>query len=184
MTRDYTLETQADAQGKAPVLSVFGGKLTTYRRLSEAALAALKPYFPSMTGSWTRQSTLPGGDIGSASFDDWQEGLSQQYNWLSADITTRLGNAYGSRVHTLLQHCYAVSDLGEHFGAGLYQREVEFLLQQEWARSAEDILWRRSKLGLLLNAGQIEALDQFVRQSVMALASNLSADRAPLRQAG
>jgi glycerol-3-phosphate dehydrogenase len=87
-------------------------------------------------------------------------------------------------VHTLLQDCHALSDLGLDFGAGLHQREVEFLLEHEWARSAEDVLWRRSKLGLRLNAGQVRTLDQFVRERVVALHSNPNVDHAPLRQAG
>lgn len=168
MTRDYTLEVSADEQGKAPVLHVFGGKLTTYRRLAEAALQALADYFPEMTGRWTRTATLPGGDIGSDSFADWRANLATQYDWLPSDIAARLGNAYGTRVHSLLQHCQAVADLGAHFGAGLYQREVEFLIAHEWARTAEDVVWRRSKLGLRLTAEQIQALDRFVREKVRA----------------
>jgi glycerol-3-phosphate dehydrogenase len=187
MTRDYTLETQADAQGRAPLLSVFGGKLTTYRRLGEAALAALKPYFPELGGSWTRTAPLPGGDIGGESFADWQSGLCGQYSWLPAEITARLGDAYGTRVHLLLQHCQCMADLGAHFGAGLYQREVEYLLEHEWARSAEDVLWRRSKLGLRLTARQVEALDQFVRDKLAALFGpqvSGAGDDAPLRRVG
>jgi glycerol-3-phosphate dehydrogenase len=183
MTRDYTLELEADAQGMAPLLSVFGGKLTTYRKLGEAALSALEPYFPALGGSWTRAATLPGGDIGSDSFEVWQSAVQRQYDWLPAEVLARLGDAYGTRVHLLLSGCRSVADMGEHFGAGLYQREVEFLIAQEWARSAEDVLWRRSKLGLRLSADQVEALDWFVRRHVAALQTSRSAD-APLRRAG
>jgi glycerol-3-phosphate dehydrogenase len=163
ITRDYTLEIQADELGKAPVLHVFGGKLTTYRRLAEAALQALKPYFPEMTDSWTRQATLPGGDI-DGDFVEWRAGLEAQYAWLPRELTARLADAYGSRVHALLEACDSLADLGKHFGGGLYQHEVEFLIEREWARSAEDILWRRSKLGLRLNAEQVHAVARFVRQ--------------------
>jgi glycerol-3-phosphate dehydrogenase len=175
ITRDYTLEVQADDQGKLPALHVFGGKLTTYRRLAEAALNALKPYFPNMAGSWTRDATLPGGDIASDDFVAWREQLQTQYTWLPAPITARLADAYGSRVHQLLAHCHSMAELGAHFGGGLYQREVEFLIEQEWAHSAEDILWRRSKLGLRLNAEQVQALDEFVRVTLAGV---------PLRAAG
>jgi glycerol-3-phosphate dehydrogenase len=184
ITRDYTLETRADAQDKAPVLHVFGGKLTTYRRLAEAALQALKPYFPDMAGSWTRQATLPGGDIGSDDFVAWRESLKSSYAWLPAELSARLGDAYGSRVHTLLEHCHSMADLGAHFGGGLHQREVEFLMEREWARSADDILWRRSKLGLRLNAVQVQALDSFVRERLAGLLANASGEDGLMRAAG
>ncbi len=180
ITRDYTLEVQADDRGKLPALHVFGGKLTTYRRLAEAALQALKPYFPSMAGSWTRDATLPGGDIGSDDFVAWREQLQTQYAWLPAPITARLGDAYGSRVHQLLAHYRSMADLGAHFGGDLYQREVEFLIEQEWARSAQDILWRRSKLGLRLNVEQAQALDRFVASK---LANKQASDGARVRAA-
>ncbi|MFT3924408.1 MAG: glycerol-3-phosphate dehydrogenase [Myxococcales bacterium] len=187
MTRDYTLEVGVDEQGELPVLHVFGGKLTTYRRLAEAALHALQPYFPHMTGSWTRTGTLPGGDIGGDDFGDWLTSLKRQYGWLPDDLAARLGNAYGTRVHALLQGCHALADLGKHFGAGLYQREVEFLLEQEWARSAEDVLWRRSKLGLRVSAEDIQALDRFVREKLAAPLSSPSRvadDQASVMQRG
>jgi glycerol-3-phosphate dehydrogenase len=183
MTRDYTLEVEADAQGAAPLLSVFGGKLTTYRKLGEAALAALSPYFPALGASWTRAAPLPGGDIGSDSFEAWQSDVQQKYDWLPAPLVARLADAYGTRVHALLQGCHGVADIGEHFGAGLYQREVEYMLTEEWARSAEDVLWRRSKLGLCFSGEQAEALDWFVRRQVAALQSTHCVD-APLRRAG
>jgi glycerol-3-phosphate dehydrogenase len=126
---------------------------------------------------------LPGGDIGGDSFDAWHSNLQRQYDWLPAEVVARLADAYGTRVHLLLQGCRSVADMGEHFGAGLYQREVEFLFEHEWARSAEDVLWRRSKLGLCLNAEQAEALDWFVRRQVAALQSTPCLD-APLRRAG
>lgn len=183
MTRDYTLEVEADAQGKAPLLSVFGGKLTTYRKLGEAALASLSPYFPALGAAWTRAAALPGGDIGSDSFEAWQSAVQRQYDWLPAQLVARLADAYGTRVHALLQGCHGIADLGEHFGAGLYQCEVEYMLREEWALSAEDVLWRRSKLGLHLSAEQAEALDWFVRRRVAALHRAHPVD-APLRRAG
>ncbi len=162
ITRDYTLEVQVDDDGKVPVLSIFGGKLTTYRRLAEAALKALEPHFEDMGGSWTRQATLPGGDIDADSFAEWETGLKAQYDWLPERVLERLASAYGSRVHKLLEGREGLADLGRHFGAGLFQREVEFLVEHEWARTAEDILWRRSKLGLYLNVEQAQALEHFL----------------------
>ena len=183
MTRDYTLETQADEHGKAPLLSVFGGKITTYRRLSEAALQALKPYFPAMGSAWTRNTALPGGDIGTHNYAAWLQSVQRQYHWLPTALVERLANAYGTRIHALLQQWHTITDLGTDFGAGLYQREVEFLLETEWAHSADDILWRRSKLGLYLNSNQVTVLEQFVRNRISKLhLQPLDADE-DLRQA-
>lgn len=183
ITRDYTLEVEADAHGSAPLLSVFGGKLTTYRKLGEAALSALAAYFPAHGAAWTRTAPLPGGDIGSDGFDAWQHEVQRQYDWLPAALVARLTDAYGTRVHALLQGCHGLGDMGEHFGAGLYQREVEYMLREEWARSAEDVLWRRSKLGLRFSAEQADALDGFVRRQIAALLSTHAVDE-PLRRTG
>jgi glycerol-3-phosphate dehydrogenase len=183
ITRDYTIEVQADDRGKVPALHVFGGKLTTYRRLAEAALQALKPYFPNMAGTWTRDATLPGGDIG-GDLAAWCEQLEGQYAWLPAQITARLGDAYGSRVHQLLAHCRSMADLGAHFGGGLYQREVQFLIEHEWARSADDILWRRSKLGMRLDPAQVQELQRFVREKVASLTDRARSADTPLRPTG
>lgn len=184
MTRDYTLELQADTQNKAPLLSIFGGKITTYRRLAEAACQALKPYFPAMGTGWTREQRLPGGDIGSASFAEWQQQIAHQYSWLPAETLNRLGHAYGSRIHLMLAQCSSLHDLGIHFGHGLYQREVEYLLHQEWARSAEDIIWRRSKLGLHLTAEETALLQDFVSTHLSTFAMELQQSSPVLRQAG
>ena len=169
MTRDYTLETQVDEHGNAPLLSVFGGKITTYRRLAEAALQALKPFFPAMGSSWTRNAALPGGDIGTHNYAAWCQSIQRQYHWLPSPLVERLANAYGTRIHGLLQQCHAISDLGMDFGTGLYQKEVEFLLETEWARCADDILWRRSKLGLYLNPDQVTTLEQFVSNRISGI---------------
>lgn len=184
VTRDYTLETEADEQGRAPLLSVFGGKLTTYRRLAEAALEALQPFFPDAGERWTHAATLPGGDIGDADFAGWLQALKAQYDWLPVELADRLGNAYGSRVHALLQGCQSLDDLGVDFGAGLFQREVEFLVTQEWARSAEDIVWRRSKLGLYMSADRMARLDRFVQRCLATRAAPQRADQAPISHVG
>ena len=183
ITRDYTLEVEADAQGSAPLLSVFGGKLTTYRKLAEAALSALTPYFPALGASWTRTAPLPVGDIGSDDFQAWQREVQRQYDWLPRELVARLADAYGTRVHALLQGCQGIADMGQHFGAGLYQREVEYLLEEEWARSAEDVLWRRSKLGLRFSPEQAQALEAFVREQLVAL-RGAAGTHAPLRRTG
>ncbi len=177
MTRDYTLETQADENNQAPLLSVFGGKITTYRKLAESALQALAPYFPQMGKPWNQHAPLPGGDIDCATFSQWLATLRPHLAWLPQPLLERLANAYGTRMQLLLESCSSLKDLGEHFGAGLYQREVEFLVREEWARSADDILWRRSKLGLHFSAEQRARLEGFVQALLAMPASTVS--RAP-----
>jgi glycerol-3-phosphate dehydrogenase len=162
MTRDYTLELQTNQENQAPLLSIFGGKITTYRRLAEAALKSLKPYFPALPDSITEHSILPGGEIGDTPFDIWSVLVQQQYEWLDSDICKRLCNAYGARIHQLLSGCAGMSQLGQHFGAGLYQREVDYLITYEWATTADDIIWRRSKLGLRLSTPQVNQLQNYL----------------------
>jgi len=174
-TRDYVLILDAP-EGAAPLLSVFGGKITTYRRLAEQALAQLSGAFPEMRAPWTRAATLPGGDIPVTSFDSWAENVSRRYPFLDRQVVRRLCRAYGTRVDVLLSGISAASDLGTDFGKGLTEREVDYLKANEWAETAEDILWRRSKLGLHLDAAQQEAVAAYVGQSV---ANPMHAARAP-----
>lgn len=159
ITRDYTLELEADENKKAPMLSIFGGKITTYRKLSEAAMAELQPFFPTMGKSWTANTPITGGDIGGASYQEWVESIRNRYPWLDESHLIRLTNAYGTRIHHVLEDTTSIKDLGRCYGADLFQREVDYLVQMEWARSAEDILWRRTKLGLHFSPQQIKALD-------------------------
>lgn len=152
VTRDYFLELHGGAD-QAPLLSVFGGKLTTYRRLAEAALELLKPWFPGLGPRWTASTPLPGGE----GLEDplrLAAQLREQAPWLPAELARRWALGYGSRSWRLLEGAKGVEDLGEHFGAGLYAREVDYLRREEWALSAEDILWRRSKLGLRLGRAE------------------------------
>jgi len=160
VTRDYKLELSAVAE-QLPLLSVFGGKITTYRKLAEAAVDRLAPFFPAMTARWTADTPLPGGDF--ANSQSLAQQLQLQYPWLPVAIQQRYLRSYGSRSHLLLLRAQSVADLGEHFGAGLYQAEVDYLSQYEWALQAEDILWRRSKLGLQLEAAQQQRLQQYLQ---------------------
>ena len=162
MTRDYTLEIEADDNQKAPLLSIFGGKITTYRKLSEAALAELKPFFPSMGQSWTADSPMSGGDIGKLTYEQWVGCVVKSYPALSTVLIERLTNAYGTAIHEVIKGAAITDDLGQCFGVDLYQNEVEYLIQQEWAFNAEDILWRRTKLGLHFTQEQVQTLDDFV----------------------
>lgn len=146
VTRDYVLK--RDATGGAPILSVFGGKITTYRELAEDALDTLRPDFNGMANDWTGQAHLPGGDIPGADFEAFLEGLVMRYPGFQSDLLRRLARAYGTRVPHLLGAAKGMDDLGLQFGAGLTETEITYLIKEEFAATAEDILSRRSKLGL------------------------------------
>ena len=156
-TRDYVLELQ-DAPGEAPVLSVFGGKLTTYRRLSEAAMLKLAPFFPGTRGAWTAGKPLPGGDFPYDAVEMVQADLLRRFPFLADRTARRMVRAYGTLAGEMLGDARNADDLGCVFGADLTQREVDWLVRHEWARTADDVLWRRSKLGLRFNAGETDTL--------------------------
>ncbi len=160
VTRDYTLALSA-SPGEAPLLSVFGGKLTTYRKLAESALAQLAPFFSKIQPSWTASAPLPGGEQMS-SRAELVEALSHKYGWLPTQVVRRFASTYGSRSFKMLEGANSLEDLGEHIGAGLYAREVDYLCREEWARDAADILWRRSKLGLFMTPGQQARLSTYL----------------------
>ena len=149
VTRDYVFDVEAPA-GQAPMLSVFGGKITTYRRLAEHALEKLSPYLPQMSGAWTERAALPGGDIPDADFSLFLTELRRRRPWLPQDVAHGYARRYGTRVESLLNGAKSISDLGRSFGGTLYEREARFLAEEEWATEAEDILERRTKHGLHL----------------------------------
>ena len=160
VTRDYTLALSG-APGEAPLLSVFGGKLTTYRKLAESAMAQLTPYFTHIKPSWTANATLPGGeDMTTPSA--LSAALTSKHSWLDAAIAKRWAITYGNRSWRLLDGVQGLSDMGEHIGSGLYSREVDYLCSQEWALEAHDILWRRTKLGLFTTPEEQQHLAQYM----------------------
>ncbi|SDJ62526.1 glycerol-3-phosphate dehydrogenase [Billgrantia gudaonensis] len=159
MTRDYTLD--LDDAG-APLLSVFGGKITTYRKLAEAALHSLAPHLPTMGAPWTSAYPLPGGDIDSQVA--FQQELRRDFPFLSEDQVQRFSRTYGSLCRRFLADADRQDDLGEALGAGLTEAEVDYLIDQEWARDVSDILWRRSKLGLRLSPAQRNRLEDYLAQ--------------------
>ena len=159
VTRDYTFEVDAP-QGKAPLLSVFGGKLTTYRKLSEAAVNGIIEHFPDAGKSWTADAALPGGDFDNQ--HNLQTKLQRQYNWLPRKIINRYVRSYGTLSHEICAGLNSLEDMGQHFGAGLYQQEVEYLIEHEWAVDLEDIIWRRSKLGLQLTQVEKNTLENYL----------------------
>jgi glycerol-3-phosphate dehydrogenase len=160
-TRDYVLE----LTGTPPVLSVFGGKITTFRRLAEAAMDRLAPLFPGLPARWTADARLPGGDFPWDGFAALRDDLARRYSFLSQPTATRLARAYGTRAATLLGEATSAADLGMMFGADLSEREVDWLVRTEWARTAEDILWRRSKLGLRLAPAEVTALERYLART-------------------
>ena len=156
-TRDYVLK--VDQSAGAPILNVFGGKITTYRRLAETALEKIAPFFPNVGKPWTAGVPLPGGNFPVDGVAALTQRLAAQYPFLSAAWVTRLVKAYGLDAFDMLGDAKVETDLGQNFGANLTEREVNWLVENEFARTAEDIVWRRSKLGLRLTANEIDVLD-------------------------
>jgi glycerol-3-phosphate dehydrogenase len=146
VTRDYAFD--LDREGGAPLLSVFGGKITTYRKLAEHALSKLQPVLGFQRRTWTHAQPLPGGDMPGADFDRFLDDLTGHRAWLPPPLARRYARAYGTRALRLLDGAAGLDDLGEDFGDGLYEAEVDYLKTREWAVSEQDILWRRSKLAL------------------------------------
>jgi glycerol-3-phosphate dehydrogenase len=175
-TREFRLE--PDLAG-APLLSVFGGKITTSRKLAEQAVDWIGEALGLRVPGWTEQACLPGGDLygprpgkrGVLEFDAWCARQAGRYSWLPAPLLERYARAYGTRIHILLARRDSLVDMGPEVLPGLYAAEIEYLMQQEWARSGADILWRRSKLGLHLAPGSAALLDEWIaaRQGALAI---------------
>lgn len=149
VSRDYVLDLDAPP-GAAPVLTVFGGKITTHRELALRAMAALRPCLPHPGADWTATAPLPGGDIPGADIPAFIATTRQRWPFLSEATARRLVRAYGTRLERILGEARSADDLGNDFGMGFSAAELAYLVGQEWARTAEDVLWRRSKLGLHL----------------------------------
>ncbi len=163
ITRDYVLELLND-NDKPPVLSVFGGKITTYRVLAQTVLEKLSLWLPDLKPDWTHTQALPGGDFKSGTLPDLVKKYMADYPFLPQETIKRFAKAYGTRTPAMLTGARSLDDLGLCFGADLYQREVDYLVANEWALSAQDIVWRRSKVGLFMNDSQIEQLADYLKQ--------------------
>jgi len=150
VTRDYVFDTDGGA-GLAPLLSVFGGKITTYRKLAEHAMAELAGVFPRMGGAWTARIPLPGGDLPDSDFSRFLATIRQRHSWLPAPLAQHYARLYGTRIDAVLGSAGSLADLGRHFGGLLYEREARYLREIEWAQTADDILLRRTKHGLHLH---------------------------------
>ncbi|SMF18740.1 homodimeric glycerol 3-phosphate dehydrogenase (quinone) [Tistlia consotensis] len=169
-TRDYVLKLDGGEAGQAVLLNVFGGKITTYRKLAEAALARLAPSLPAGGKPWTHATPLPGGDFPVSGFEALVAQVGREHPFLSEATARRLCRAYGTRVGKLLGVARAAEDLGRSFGADLSEAEVDYLMRFEWARRAEDVAWRRSKLGLRLTREEMAALDAWMIKRAETLA--------------
>jgi glycerol-3-phosphate dehydrogenase len=153
VTRDYVFDLDT-ADGRTPLLSVYGGKLTTYRKLAEHAMSELRAPLRFDAREWTRGSTLPGGDIPNGDFEAFVHGQAPRYPFAPAKLVRRLCRSYGTRIEKVLGSAKSLGDLGKEFGPHLYEAELQYMRDQEWARTGHDALWRRSKLGLLLDSAQ------------------------------
>jgi glycerol-3-phosphate dehydrogenase len=160
-TRDYVLK--ADSRdGQAAIINIFGGKITTYRKLAESMLEKIEGFLGRRGKPWTAAAALPGGDFAPTGFDAEVSRLKRDFPFLDMRFARRLTRLYGTRASNLLGLAKSVADLGRNFGADLYEAEIRYLIDQEWAVTAEDILWRRTKRGLKLGREQAAALEQFI----------------------
>ncbi len=168
-TRDYVLKVD-HADGRAPLLSIFGGKITTYRRLAEHALQELARFYPQMKVAWTGREALPGGDI--ESLEQFSKLLMQRYAALPPNYLHALAARHGSRAMRVLDGVNTIDDLGQQFGSGavlLSEREIDFCIREEWAHKPDDILWRRSKCGLHMDEAERVQAAAFIRKRVREL---------------
>ncbi len=160
-TRDYVLKSDG-GDGRAPMVNIFGGKITTYRRLAEHMLEKIEGFLGAKGKSWTAKAVLPGGDFFDAGFEAQVKKLKASYGFLELAHARRLTRLYGTRATTLLGLAKSVADLGRNFGSDLYEAEVRYLVDHEWAVTAEDVLWRRTKRGLKLNREEAAALEEYM----------------------
>jgi D-erythritol 1-phosphate dehydrogenase len=155
VTRDYVFD--LDETGGAPLLNVFGGKITTYRELAERGLHRLKHIFPQMGGDWTHSAPLPGGEIANADYETFANALRDAYPWMPRKLVHHYGRLYGARTKNVVGAATSLAGLGRHFGGNLYEAEARYLVAKEWAETAEDVMWRRTKHRLHLTEVERQA---------------------------
>ncbi len=161
-TRDYVLRAEG-GEGRAPLLNIFGGKITTYRRLAEAMLEKIEGYLGRKGKAWTADARLPGGDFSATEYEAQVSRFRADHSFLDAVHARRLVRLYGTRAGKVVGLARSTAELGRHFGADLYEAEVRYLMENEWAVTAEDVLWRRTKRGLRLGAEEAAGLEEFMR---------------------
>jgi glycerol-3-phosphate dehydrogenase len=145
------------------MINVFGGKITTYRRLSEATLEKIEALLGPKGRRWTAEASLPGGDFAATAFDEQVAAVKADFPFLQHVHARRLVRLYGTRARTILGDATSLDDLGRCFGADLYEAEVRYLVDMEWAQRAEDVLWRRTKRGLRLGVDEVAVLEEYMR---------------------
>ncbi|MBX2823762.1 MAG: glycerol-3-phosphate dehydrogenase, partial [Gammaproteobacteria bacterium] len=173
VTRDYVFDIDGDAD-TPPLVSVFGGKITTFRKLAEHALDKLDPWIPDKLPRWTRSAHLPGGDMEDADFDRFLAGLTSRYPQQSESLLRHYARLYGTRVHVLLNEKAAPADLGEAFAPDFHEVEARYLIEHEWATTAEDILQRRTKHGLHMNEQQKQRFSQWCQANGISASTEAS----------
>lgn len=162
-TRDYVLK--LERENGAPILNIFGGKITTYRRLAESALIEIDSALSRITKQWTSEASLPGGDIELNQITNLRQELSIKLSFLDKFTVRRLVRQYGTQVRDIFGAIGSVDDLGENFGSGITGHELNWAIENEWVTCAEDFIWRRSKLGLRLTADQVAAIDKYIQEN-------------------
>jgi len=168
LSRDYVFHF---SKQPAPSVAIYGGKITTYRQLARDAIDALKSVFPNLPKTRTGTKVLPGAELNKMSFIEYRLYALNHFDWVPDHTLNRLVHTYGTKTSTILEGCTQISDLGAHFGHGMYEKELTYLIEVEWAQSADDILWRRTKLGLQFNSLEKKNLEDYLaarQQSVTA----------------
>lgn len=160
-TRDYVIETETAEQSL--LINIFGGKITTYRKLSEGILEKVEAFLGKRKNAWTHKAALHGGDLGYKNIHDFTCAMQAEFPFLEQKYVARLARLYGTNIKIILDNVTCIKELGQDFGSGLYQREVEYLISHEWATTTEDILFRRTKIGLIMPPKDIATLENFIR---------------------
>jgi glycerol-3-phosphate dehydrogenase len=172
LSRDYVLKLDEAPGGGTPLVTVYGGKITTYRRLAERALSMLALHFPKARDAWTANGSLPGGDFPYDGFDAEVAKLTAACPTCGVALAQRLLRTYGTRAFGIVAGVRSAADWGRDFGAGLSELEVRYLMEREWAVTAEDVLWRRGRLGLVMTPDQARGLDEWMRAQPRAAAAS------------
>jgi len=159
VTRDYVFD--LEESGGAPMLNIFGGKITTFRELAERGMHRIAKFFPGMGPDWTDAAPLPGGDMANADYETFRDTLKSRYPWMPRDLRRHYGRLYGTRIASVVGNATSLDQLGRHFGGTLHEAEVTYLMAHEWARTAEDILWRRTKHRLHLTDAEQRAFTEW-----------------------
>ena len=168
VTRDYVFD--LEEAGGAPLLNVFGGKITTFRELAERGMHKLDEIFPKMGKDWTHKAPLPGGDMKNADYEAFRDKMKANYPWMPPSLRRHFGRVHGTRIARIVGDATSLEGLGRHFGGNLYEAEVRYLVENEWAMTAEDIIWRRTKHRLHMTEAEQAAFSDWFDTEMQAAA--------------